>query len=722
MRPKKLHIKNFSSYAEAEICFDDFNHAIIVGKIRGNERFSNGAGKSSIFNAIEYVLFNEIKCSALEKIIRDGCESCSVKFDFISSIDNGLYQIVRSNSHKSGTDVRLFRKNKTSWEDLSQRRASDTEKEIVKIIGFNYKAFCASALFSQAGSENNIQKDYGNLPALTPEKRKAVLREILQLGNYILYEKAAKNKYAELQANLEKNKILLSTIGDPDQLLQELNDKLKHIIADLKAKNNSLLKIKQSSDELQKSIASITHILSSTQERISYLNQKKEKVLQGKSRYLSIISEFSGKLSNIPNIKSSLIKELGLLEKNIERNNLLLKDNSSLTEKDTIVASIIEKQGIVKSSKIKIEELNVPIPQFLCRHCRQTVSEEHRIKYTSLLKEDIQKLVFLINETEKEIIVLQVKKKSIEDGIRSFEKMQEENTRINMRVALINKELEHKNILTDEYTKIIQDNSLNRDKKEEELLQVSNELNDLANKKIENLLREVNKLKQQYQQDIISEKDLTHQIQLISNNQAVLQYSIKDTISNKEKKIQLTNELLELEKSLTISFKVVQAFGSSGIPSFIIHTVLDELQVEANRRLAILRPGLQLQFVIVKDKTNGDKDDTLDILYYIDGQQREYRQLSGAQKITISLSIKLALLFIMNKRLGIDIKFMLLDEVDQALDDGGTEIFSEMMKMLQDEFKILIITHNNELKHKFSQAIVVEQDENNISTATLTNW
>ena len=195
MQPLRLSVKNFCSHQETEFSFDDFQSALVIGKVKDNDRFSNGAGKSTIFNAIEYVLFNEIHFSSLEKIIRDGCDVCKVEFDFISSLDKSIYRIIRSNSKRTGTDVRLFKKTEDdTWEDLTQRRVSDTEKEIVKIVGFNYKAFCASVLFSQAGSENNVQRDFGNLPALTPEKRKSVLREVLQLNVYGNYEKLAKSR------------------------------------------------------------------------------------------------------------------------------------------------------------------------------------------------------------------------------------------------------------------------------------------------------------------------------------------------------------------------------------------------------------------------------------------------------------------------------------------------------------------------------------------------
>jgi DNA repair exonuclease SbcCD ATPase subunit len=165
----------------------------------------------------------------------------------------------------------------------------------------------------------------------------------------------------------------------------------------------------------------------------------------------------------------------------------------------------------------------------------------------------------------------------------------------------------------------------------------------------------------------------------------------------------------------------VQAFGSGGIPALITHTILDDFQIDTNNFLAQLWPGLQAQFSVIKDRVDGDKDDTLDITYVLNGNELEYAQLSGAQKLIASLSLKLGLASVNKKRLGTDIKLLLIDEVDQSLDDDMLEAFEEAIKKLQKDFKILVITHNKELKEKFSHAILVEQDENLVSSAKLVN-
>jgi DNA repair exonuclease SbcCD ATPase subunit len=50
------------------------------------------------------------------------------------------------------------------------------------------------------------------------------------------------------------------------------------------------------------------------------------------------------------------------------------------------------------------------------------------------------------------------------------------------------------------------------------------------------------------------------------------------------------------------------------------------------------------------------------------------------------------------------------------------DTYAEVIRKLQEDFKVLVITHNNRLKDKFSNAIVVEGDFINGATASLVSW
>lgn len=92
-------------------------------------------------------------------------------------------------------------------------------------------------------------------------------------------------------------------------------------------------------------------------------------------------------------------------------------------------------------------------------------------------------------------------------------------------------------------------------------------------------------------------------------------------------------------------------------------------------------------------------------------------------QLAVAFSLKLGLSFLLQKMIGTDIKFLLLDEIDQALDKASVDAFADIIKFFQKDYTILIITHNDRLKDKFSHAILVEQDHNMISRAkVVSSW
>ena len=211
-----------------------------------------------------------------------------------------------------------------------------------------------------------------------------------------------------------------------------------------------------------------------------------------------------------------------------------------------------------------------------------------------------------------------------------------------------------------------------------------------------------------------------------SNRLAILTHQKAQAEEARTKLISLNEDISTIEKQFILHQKVLSAFGNSGIPTLITHTILDDYQIEANIILDRLRPGLRLQFQVQKEakKKSEEASETLDINYYLNNTELEFSQLSGAQKLIASLALRLGLVAILRKRLGIDLKLILIDEADQSLDEAALEAFEESIKELQKDYKILVITHNNEVKSKFRHAIVVEQDNDLNSTVRLTegNW
>jgi len=739
----RLYIEDFMCHSCSYIDFTQFNAALIVGKIDNNELYSNGVGKTTIFKAIEYVLFNQADVN-LDKIIRDDMSSCKVVLDF--NIDDQEYRLSRIRSKKGSTDISLLQRNSVVgpddevyhtlykndiytaicnddlinkyWKDIGGRRAADTEKELNKLIKTNFLAFRSTLHF--------VQNDFTGLSTVTTSKRKGILREALSLGIYAKLEKIAKEKASAISKDIDRHKTLIDSIGNPGIAHQLYKDQLIDIDSELGIQQVALSNI---TNNLEMQTLELNNLISShsvLENKFSSLVLKDKSLSAEKSKIETSIKEYQTKKTNIIKAANGIVEEVKLLKENQAR--LISIDYSQIDiilEQISLIKEDIAKHNVnIQNNLLKYEELKIPVPDdSICKHCRQKLTIEHKLLCKQQINDELTKCQDLIKLSKSEISKLNsiiVKDQQIINSL-NISKKQLEN--INILIVNKSKEIQDKKSIHLEYKQLL--DKFNQDLIDK-LIEIDLVKEDLKNSSIDeanNIQNQINSVKSNIneinKQLSLVNKQITH----LNSTKAVLIHNIDQESKAVIKQNELRTNLKTLEDKFAIYPHVIQSFSSVGIPNLIIQNVLDDLQLESNSLLSQLKPGLQLSFVIEKTKGDGTQDDTLEINYQINGKNRDYDQLSGAMKLAVIFSLKLGLSFLLQKMIGTDIKFLLLDEIDQSLDKASVDAFADIVKFFQKDFTILIITHNDRLKDKFSHAVLVDQDINMISKAqVVSSW
>jgi DNA repair exonuclease SbcCD ATPase subunit len=730
-------------YDNGFIDFTAFNAALIVGKVENNDLYSNGVGKTTIFKSIEYVLFNQAEVN-LEKIVRDDIGACQIAFDFI--VDDKEYRIIRKRTKKGSTDLSLYERlsavvgpdeevlhtiivdgnreaytpisEKKYWKDLSGRRSSDTEKELEKLIKINYKAFRSTIHF--------IQNDFSGIATVTPEKRKGILKEALNLVIYTKLEKTAKELYNNLCKDADKRKVLLENLGNPQSDLDDLSKKLKESDLELSNKNIFLSEFNDSLKVINDEISLLNNEHSNLENKFSTLLEKDNILNNEKNRIEISVKEYQSKKNNVIKSAKELINEISSLKENQIK--LVEKDYSQI---DLLTEEINHKReqiavynANIQNQISKYEELKIPMPKdALCKHCRQSMSDKHRKDCVKQIDQEISACQISMKDSKKAIDDLNKNIIELQNIINDLQRSKQRLEDINTKIAEKNKEVQDKKTLHMEYGSLLDKFILEAKNKLLEIESNTEQLNNSSLKESKNVKEKINIKKQEANsinsKILVLNKEITH----FNNNRAVIQHTIDQKVIDVVKQKDLNLELEKFNKNLTIYPSVLQAFSSTGIPNLIIQNVLDDLQIEANNLLSQLKPGLQLSFFVEKTQGDGTEADTLDIMYHINGKERYYEQLSGAMRLAVTFSLKLGLSFLLQKIIGTDIRFLLLDEIDQSLDKASVDAFADIVKFFQKDFNILIITHNDRLKDKFSHAVLVEQDINMVSRAkVVSSW
>lgn len=375
IRFKELDIENFRSIDKAHIVLENQGTVIVKGINEYEDNAtSNGSGKSSIFEAIVFALFEETSSGEKDvanRIINNGfCINLKLEIDGIE------YTIVRE-SKKGNKSIVVLYKNDV---DISARNKTDTNKLIQDLLSINKNIFLDSVFLSQSVSTN--------LASLSPTQRKERL-EILTNTDIIINN--FKEKLKEQQTNFESicvdtekniNKIQgnIDSLQNQKQNIQikidEINEQIRQrdLLGNVEDIEKQLKELQQNSDNYKMQINDLDNNIITDIEK-----QIEDKRLEGEENR---------------NQKSELEKQLN--DKRQEYNNIQLD-----------ITSVQSQIGYYKSDIIKINEQIEEIKNSdkcpTCGRKYENSNEEHIKQKIESYNKDIESYNKQIEDMTKEV-------------------------------------------------------------------------------------------------------------------------------------------------------------------------------------------------------------------------------------------------------------------------------------------------------------------------------
>jgi len=182
--PQQLTLKNFLSYREATLNFRGLHVACICG--------ANGAGKSSLLEAIAWVVWGQSRASTEDDIINQG--SMEALVDFTLQCHDQTYRIIRSRYRGQATTLEFQVLSPTGFRSLTERGVRATQQIISQHLRLDYDTFINSAYLRQGRADEFMLK--------RPSDRKQILADLLKLNQYDEIAEQAKEKARQFKAEL----------------------------------------------------------------------------------------------------------------------------------------------------------------------------------------------------------------------------------------------------------------------------------------------------------------------------------------------------------------------------------------------------------------------------------------------------------------------------------------------------------------------------------------
>ena len=686
MIPVRLELTNFQAYDQASLDFS-FSSALIIGERDNDTNNSNAVGKSSLLDSIAWALFGKSKHKNADSVVKRGCEVCEVKFTFVYG--NTTYRVERKrNSRFSRTDVSFYH----MIGETEVLQQGDTNKDIdLKIretIHSNYDVFLSSCYFRQ-NSVNDFMSS-------TPSDKQRLLGSMLNLERW--------NKKSD-SAKVRLNHIL----KDMDNLAFKLKG-METLESDLAATQTQFENSKSELSLTESTHTNVVNQIRVLESRVNDMRMAESKLID----YHDTMSQMENVESRLTEMETSLkaktFAKTELLDQSsknataIEQLNAKITDISNhLSLKDKVDLPALEAmavKGKVKYASIskEVEEWN---PDKICECCGKTNSahadklEKHqslsqeqeavRIKLDALLQkiESARTVLEKIRDSELEI-------EKYTQKIRSLNQTAELNS---LKIQALEKEIEMLSSSVKEKTE-------QKSVLESKIASLKG-LNDALS--YEELRNSLNKAKQHEGALIEKRNTLMYETGILSQKVVGLNASIADKTATLAQV-----EVLKHEAAIFLS--VVKSFGRTGIQAVIIDNVIDEWTKTANGWLSkFCYEPTHIKITTQKSDGKGGWKETFEIEVHTPSGISDFDSLSGGEAFKVAFAMRVSLAQVQARRMGGHAQLLLLDEVSTALDRQGRETFVSLIRLLEREMKILVITHDDHLKEEFDHIITVKR-------------
>jgi DNA repair exonuclease SbcCD ATPase subunit len=151
-----------------------------------------------------------------------------------------------------------------------------------------------------------------------------------------------------------------------------------------------------------------------------------------------------------------------------------------------------------------------------------------------------------------------------------------------------------------------------------------------------------------------------------------------------------------------------EAFGPAGVPALIIEAALPAIESEANAILARLAPRYTVAFASLRALKTGGVRETLDVLVADDVADRPLESLSGGERQAVDLAIRIGLARLIAGRADRRIQTLILDEAFTALDSARRQATIGLIHALTSEFdQVWFVTHDRDMADAFPTKVLV---------------
>ncbi len=697
---KTLVLRNYRKFKQIVVEFPDGVTGVIG---------LNGAGKSTIFEAISWVLYGPVAArTSADQIKREGAETsepCRVELEFVFEDDQ--YRIVREMTGKNLAASATATVNG----NIAVSGAETVSKFVQKKLGMDFKSFFTS-IFAK-------QKELNALSTMNASERRPLILKMLGIDALDEVTKEIRSDKRHKSSLIEKLSLDLVDKTGKDKIEKykaetgELNEKQKVMVLSIKQVKEKIQTFKKELETLEKKYKNSKNEYEKINLRKEQLGEQKT-LFENKGKLQEQIKELQNKIgkrqASLEEQQKELkgfgdiAKEIKNVEERMDKTDKEIEEIIKIKErKKTLITSLNKSIREIDSKRKNIEKMG---PDASCPTCDRVLGDQH----DQLLKKFDEEKNSKNKEIEifsKDILIEQEKyektireRQALEKKRDYLQKQQRKKERIDTTIRNTSIELEREK-------KEIED----KEKQKTKIGEVEFDLKEYGAIK-----NQVKGLYSKYQSmlDILGEKkDQLGSAKLELEKKEGEKKLIISKIKTLHEKM---DELKEFKKRITDEKRNVQNLKMlsdvmSSFRSHLISRIRPALSLYASDFFSRLTDGKYQEI---------DIDENYNLMVYDGGNPYEIERFSGGEEDLANLCLRLAISEVITERAGGLFNFIILDEIFGSQDMIRRQNIMKALNSLSSKFRqIFLITHIEDIKNYMENIILVSENESGISTVKI---
>jgi DNA repair exonuclease SbcCD ATPase subunit len=634
---------------------------------------SNGSGKSSLFNALTTILYddNPLKASG-DKVINEIFAKCCGKVEFLDNESTKwriIYtrkwrksdknpdveyddpsEILEHGGKYDGTDVYLERWSGSKWMDerasniaagIARLDLKSTRKKIISILGMDYQQFVSVGYLAQ---RQNLKFIEG-----THKDRMSVLSELGDIDVWDKRRNRVKDKIGLVTSEIIKSKSIISGIQQANIVLNE---------PDVDIKNSLLIKIEQ----YKSLIADCdTKILSNQDISIKWNTSVLDinnSILQLKQQYRDLVAQ-----------RRLIEVQLGIVFKQYSDECNKIRNTPKPTQQTELNYTYTTYRGHVSTRKYDLEQM---LPgSGKCPRCKTYVDDVHLNRQRELILLDIK-------ETEEKINILKIEIDNLNSAHEKDLLVKLNDAEAKYSTAKLNIE----NAIGTIDALLVDNNN-----KSEQLVTTRLNLGPNPATSI----------------DVLAEHRMSYLTNISDCNDQISRWNIQYNQWQQYKSIiaETQIKLSSLEEESKYLNVLERMFSDKGIKAYKMSALVTQLNQSIHKFLHILtNDTIKAWITPFREKNNGEI--TADMQIMVSDTEKSnvpFELYSGGEKSQIILAFIGAFWSVASTQ-GSGTNILLLDEVFSNLDTDNREAACRLVEYMKTNGKssIIIITHDPEIR------------------------